>query len=240
MSCQQDHTKLTSNYCPECGAAKPVVVAVEIATLGDKSSNELGRSASIASNAVSMTDKDIAKQLNKIINDIMDETKQLTFYRMYDGMDNQCRSFNQHQLFLKKIFASKINIPDGMVFVITAQTKNVIFTMDEVFESYPFLKDNINGLFIEDYNPDLNARSTKNFVKIYDFLYANGQCLNGKFYNIYFEGLKKVLTFGIFTNDKLFDGTYDRYLKIKDQIVKDNKDNADRKMIINQIQKDFD
>lgn len=186
MSCQQDHTKLTTNYCPECGTAKPVVLSVE---------------------------DNIAKQLNEIIKEIVAETGERAFFRTFPN----CSKINikQNQLFISKIIKRKLEIPDGMQFVITTDggRMNRIFTMTEVKKLYPFLND-CEIPFISYVNDSKTYHM--NFRIMYGFLVANGDFdeSTGKFFNNDFD---EFLQTG-FPATALSDGSYDTYHRIKNDL----------------------
>lgn len=126
------------------------------------------------------TDKDIADKLNSIVQEVIKETKRNGYYRS---------DYQQHSLFLTKMIADKVSIPEGTVFVIATNNGNHIYTMDEVYQSYPFLKDiKINPIDENDPSGSIvYTMNTSNFARMFPFLYANGETRDGKFFNTAFE-----------------------------------------------------
>lgn len=188
MSCQQDHTKLTSNYCPECGVAKPVVLSIE---------------------------DNIAKQLNEIIKEIVDETNEPGFYKMQKDCDDI--TMIQNELLMKKIMQRGLNIPNGMLFVITTGDDKInrIFTLNDVYKSYPSLRQiDLKGI-----TKNFGMNDDKHFQKMYSFLLANGDYAGDKFVNRRFDKYQKIFesdefkTSG-FTVEDIFN---DNYIIYKDQ-----------------------
>jgi len=127
----------------------------------------------------------IAEQLSEIVLEVLDESGFNIFAR---GIDKQL------MLFVKKIFDKKIDIPDGMKFVIVGNHPYRIFSFKKVVKTYPFLtEDIINNFYviIDDYkSPTLE---TTDFAKMLPFLFANGECKDGKYFNKAFEAIKQLL-----------------------------------------------
>jgi len=142
-----------------------------------------------------LTEDDIAKQLNEIVKEVIKETKADAFYRNGRG---------HMTLFLEKILKRKLEIPNGMVFVITVNSPNHIITLKELYEAYPCLKEvdiqkNIKNMpTLEEIEEkvqeseyfDVNCE----FIKLCSFMVVNGEYKNGKFSNRIFDKIVKTLT----------------------------------------------
>lgn len=147
MSCPKNHEQIASKYCPDCGVMR--IDRIEM--------------------IVAKSDKDIAKELNEIVREVVKETGDDAFYR---------EKKPQHVLFFEKIVKRQLGIPKDRMFIITGDYINHIFTMDEVYQSYPFLR-NIDIKQFAAQNNDLQ--------KMFSFLYASGVCRDDKYYNGRFE-----------------------------------------------------
>jgi len=155
MPCKQNHEQLTTKFCSDCGAKR-----IEQQQL---------------------TEDDIAKQLNEMVQEVIKESGKGIFYA------NAC---NHPGLLLEKIVARKLIIPDNMVFIITANSPNHIITMKELYEAYPDLKNVERTTF-------LNCR--RPFMKIFPFLFACGRYENSKFSNDLLDKMTKT-----FNTDETF------------------------------------
>jgi len=172
MTCQVNHEQMTTKYCTECGAVrveqpKPV-------------------------------DETIAQQLNEIVNEVIAETIKNGMYE--NGYQDKGTFYrkNQYQncLFLEKIMKRKIEIPDGALFVITANPPHKIFTLNEVYLKYPFLKEvDINSLIKVEPNSKntIDTTTIAHFARMHSFLIAHGNCEKDEYYSPVFDTILKTL-----------------------------------------------